>query len=59
MQFMKDDIKPKKSFFGLIRESLTKTGGCCGAGETCGTPAKEIEKGSSKESRKPGANKPT
>ena len=56
---MKDEKKTKKGFFGLIRESLTKTGGCCGAGETCGTPPKESDKGSSKESKKPAEAKQT
>ncbi len=29
--------KKKKGLFSVIRESLTKTGGCCGSGETCGS----------------------
>ncbi len=33
--------KKKKGFFATIWESMTKTGGCCGSGETCGGPAKE------------------
>jgi hypothetical protein len=28
--------KKKKGFFAVIKESFTKTGGCCGNGETCG-----------------------
>ena len=28
--------KKKKGLFSVIRESMTKTGGCCGPGETCG-----------------------
>lgn len=50
---MKDDKKTKKGIFALIRESLTKTGGCCGAGETCGGPTKNTEKGTAKEPAKP------
>jgi len=26
----------KKWLFSVMRESMTKTGGCCGSGETCG-----------------------
>ena len=36
--------KKKKGFFATIWESMTKTGGCCGPGETCGGPAKEDNK---------------
>ena len=28
--------KKKSGIFGLIKESLNQTGGCCGPGETCG-----------------------
>ena len=28
----------KKGFFAMIWESMTKTGGCCGSGETCWAP---------------------
>ena len=28
--------KKKKGFFSAIKESMDKSGGCCGAGETCG-----------------------
>ncbi len=31
----------KKGFFATIWESMTKTGGCCGSGETCCGPANE------------------
>ena len=38
---MKNDIKKqnskKKGFLAMIWESMTKTGGCCGAGESCGS----------------------
>ena len=33
--------KKKKGFFATIWESMTKTGGCCGGGESCCGPAKE------------------
>jgi hypothetical protein len=38
--------KKKKGFFSAIKESMNKSGGCCGAGETCGgtDPAAETEK---------------
>jgi len=55
---MKDETKPKKGFFALIRESLKKTGGCCGAGETCGTQPKDGEKAPIKEPKKPTDTKP-
>jgi len=42
---MKNEQKPKKGFFGILREAFSKTGGCCcGPGETCGGPGKESEK---------------
>jgi hypothetical protein len=28
--------KKKKGFFAAIKESMNKSGGCCGSGETCG-----------------------
>lgn len=34
--------KKKKGFLEAIKESMTKSGGCCGGGETCGCgPAPE------------------
>ncbi|MBI5554550.1 MAG: hypothetical protein HY920_01685 [Elusimicrobia bacterium] len=34
---MQDEKKKKrKGLFSVLRESMTKTGGCCGSGETCG-----------------------
>lgn len=41
---MKTEKPVKKGFLALLRESFTKTGGCCGAGETCGASAKETDK---------------
>ena len=38
---MKNEKKKKKGFFSMIWESMTKTGGCCGSGETCCGPAKK------------------
>ncbi len=48
--------KKKKGLWAVIRESMTKTGGCCGPGETCGGPAKENdeEKGADKGSDESG-----
>ena len=41
---MKNEPKTRKGFFGMLRESFSRTGGCCcGPGETCGEPAKEGE----------------
>lgn len=40
----KDNGEKKKGFFAVLLESMTKTGGCCGNGESCGggepTPTK-------------------
>ena len=49
---MKTDQKTKKGFFGILKESFTNSGGCCGAGETCGGPVKEGDKAQSKEIQK-------
>lgn len=39
------DEKKKTGFFAAIKESMNKSGGCCGGGETCGcTPAPSEEK---------------
>jgi len=46
---MKTEKPIKKGFFGILKESFTKSGGCCGAGETCGGPVKEGDKAQSKE----------
>ena len=51
---MKTDKPIKKGFFSLLRESFSKTGGCCGAGETCGAPAKESDKAVTKEAKEAG-----
>lgn len=41
---MKNEQKTKKGFFGMLRESFSKTGGCCcGPGEACGEPTKQSE----------------
>ncbi len=37
-------MKKKKGFWAMIWESLTKTGGCCGSGESCCGPDKKIDK---------------
>ena len=47
---MKNEQKTKKGFFGILRESFSKTGGCCcGPGETCDGSGKNIEKEKTKE----------
>jgi len=51
---MKTDKPIKKGFFSLLRESFSKTGGCCGAGETCCAPAKESDKAVTKEAKEAG-----
>jgi hypothetical protein len=54
---MKNEQKTKKGFFSILRESFSKTGGCCcGPGETCGGSTPEAEKPqpkTSKETTKP------
>ena len=51
---MKTDKPAKKGFLSILRESFSKTGGCCGAGETCGAPAKESDKALPKEVKEAG-----
>ena len=41
---MKKDKKKKKGILATIWESMTKTGGCCGSGESCCGPSGEKEK---------------
>ena len=40
--------KEKKSIFELFQKSMAKSGGCCGAGETCGGSAEDEEKKATK-----------
>ncbi len=52
-EVMKNEQKPKKGFWGMLRESFSKTGGCCcGPGEACGKPIKEGEQRPKQESAK-------
>jgi hypothetical protein len=57
---MKDASKEngkKKGFWAAIRESMTKTGGCCGSGGNCCGPAQPaVEKKQAEE--KPSARTP-
>ena len=47
---MKNEQKTKKGFFGILRESFSKTGGCCcGPGESCDGSTTKAEKPQSKE----------
>ena len=39
-----DNEKKKKGLLATIWESMTKTGGCCGGGESCCGPSDENEK---------------
>jgi len=48
---MENEKKKKKGFFTMIRESMTKTGGCCGPGETCGGVSKEDDKATVKDTK--------
>jgi hypothetical protein len=49
---MKTEQPTKKGFFAILKEAFTKSGGCCGAGETCGTPSKEADTAQPKEVQK-------
>lgn len=46
---MQTDKPVKKGFFAMLKEAFTKSGGCCGAGETCSTPSKETDTAQRKE----------
>ena len=48
-EVIKMENEKKKSLLSAIRESMTKTGGCCGPGETCGGPEKENDKATVKD----------
>lgn len=39
METMKKNDEKKKGILASILESMVKTGGCCGAGESCGGEA--------------------
>ena len=41
---MKEKKKKKRGWLEAIRESMTKTGGCCGPGETCCGPTEGKDK---------------
>jgi hypothetical protein len=40
-QAMKEEKPKKKGLLAIIRESMIKTGGCCGPGEDCCGAARE------------------
>jgi len=44
--------KKKKGFFSIMKESMNKSGGCCGSGETCDCSAPIPEPDKSKEKKK-------
>jgi hypothetical protein len=45
--------KKKKGFLSAIKESMNKSGGCCGAGETCGGAAPDASEGKEKKKTPP------
>ena len=50
---MKNEQKKKKGFFGILRESFGKSGGCCGGpGDTCCGPSGGGEKVEIKQTQK-------
>lgn len=52
METTKKNNEKKKGFFAALLESMTKTGGCCGNGESCGGEPAPI-KNKQEESLKP------
>ncbi|MDD5772355.1 MAG: hypothetical protein PHX78_02690 [bacterium] len=48
----KKDKKKNKGPIAAIWESMTKSGGCCGTGETCGCSEKDSGKGTKEENKK-------
>ena len=52
---MGDDGKKKKGsgVLSAIWESMTKTGGCCGPGETCCGPQDDVKESPQKEDTAP------
>ena len=48
---MKNEQKKKKGFFGILRESFGKSGGCCG-GTGCCEPSEGGEKVEIKQTEK-------
>jgi hypothetical protein len=50
---MKNEQKTKKGFFSMLKESFSKTGGCCcGPGESCDGSGKKTEKAQTEEAIK-------
>jgi hypothetical protein len=49
---MKTEKPAKKGFIAILKEAFSKSAGCCGAGETCGTPSKEGGTAQNKEVQK-------
>ena len=49
---MKKEKKKKKGVFSAIKESMSKTGGCCGPGETCGGFDRDNFKPAAKDAQK-------
>lgn len=43
--------KKKKGIFSAIWESMTKTGGCCGSGESCCGPIDEKDEKKNKKNK--------
>ncbi len=54
---MEDKKKNKKGLLSAIQESMDKTGGCCGPGETCGGSKKEDERKTDKDDKEPDKTK--
>ncbi len=48
--------KKKKGLFVLIKESMAKTGGCCGSGEDCGCSPKTDDNKKKTDQTKEGSN---
>lgn len=54
---MKNEKKKGKGLLSAIRESMAKTGGCCGPGETCGGSVEENNKETAKDTKVPDKTK--
>ena len=51
---MAEEKKKKKGFLSTIKESMNKSGGCCGSGETCDcSPVPEPDKSKEKKKTQP------
>jgi hypothetical protein len=55
---MKKEEPNPKGLFGFIKEAFSKSAGCCGAGQTCGTPETPPVKPEGEAPQKPAEKRP-